>query len=100
MNLAPGLYRADLAELDEAGFLKKSLLVDLLDIEDPYDLDLDGDQQFSFSYKTIEGLLVINRTTLGIVNDNNYPFGRAAAKTGTQPDNNVFILLQVAPLWD
>ena len=94
------VYKIDFERLDENGFLFKTLLVDLLDIEDPHDLNQDGSTHFSFPFWTIEGLVVLNRTTLGIVNDNNYPLGQARDNTGTQPDNNEFILIEVDPLWD
>ncbi len=94
------VYKIDFERLDENGFLVKTLLVDLLDIEDPHDLNQDGSTHFSFPFWTIEGLVVLNRTTLGIVNDNNYPLGQARDNTGTQPDNNEFILIEVEPLWD
>jgi glycerophosphoryl diester phosphodiesterase len=94
------IYKVDFQQLDENGFLVKTLLVDLLDIEDPHDLNQDGNKSFSFPFWTIEGLVVLNRTTLGIVNDNNYPLGQARDNTGTQPDNNEFILIEVDPLWD
>lgn len=94
------VYEIDFERLDENGFLVKTLLVDLLDIEDPHDLNQDGSTHFSFPFWTIEGLVVLNRTTLGIVNDNNYPLGQARDNTGTQPDNNEFILIEVDSLWD
>ena len=94
------VYKIDFERLDENGFLVKTLLVDLLDIEDPHDLNQDGSTHFLFPFWTIEGLVVLNRTTLGIVNDNNYPLGQARDNTGTQPDNNEFILIEVDPLWD
>lgn len=94
------VYRVDLDQLDEDGFLRKTLVADLLDINDPYDLDRDGNEMFSFPFWTIEGLVVLNATTLGIVNDNNYPLGQARDNSGTQPDNNEFILIEVDPLWD
>ena len=94
------VYKVDFQQLDENGFLVKTLLVDLLNIEDPHDLNQDGNKSFSFPFWTIEGLVVLNRTTLGIVNDNNYPLGQARDNTGMQPDNNEFILIEVDPLWD
>jgi glycerophosphoryl diester phosphodiesterase len=94
------IYKVDFEQLDENGFLVKTMFVDLLDIKDPHDLNQDGSKSFSFPFWTIEGLVVLNRTTLGIVNDNNYPLGQARDNTGTQPDNNEFILIEVDPLWD
>jgi hypothetical protein len=93
------IYRVDFEELDENGFLAKTLIADLLTIDDPSDLNGDGRYEFSFPFWTIEGLIVLDSTTLGIVNDNNYPLGQARDSTGTQPDNTEFILLQVGPLW-
>jgi len=94
------VYRVDLEQLDEDGFLHKTLVADLLNINDPDDLNRDGKTLFSFPFWTIEGLVVLNATTLGIVNDNNYPLGQARDNSGTQPDNSEFILIEVDPLWD
>lgn len=98
--LVKRLYKVDFKHLDADGFLFKTLVADLLDIRDPHDLDRDGSDLFKFPFWTIEGLLVIDRTTLGIVNDNNYPFGRARETPDARPDNNEFILIEVAPLWE
>jgi len=94
------VYQVDLEQLDEDGFLVKTLVADLLNIKDPHDLNQDGNGLFSFPFWTIEGLVVLNATTLGIVNDNNYPLGQARDNSGTQPDDNEFILIEVDPLWD
>ncbi len=94
------VYLVDLHKQDEDGFLLKTLVADLLNINDPHDLNQDGSELFSFPFWTIEGLVVLNATTLGIVNDNNYPLGQARDNSGTQPDNNEFILIEVDPLWD
>lgn len=94
------VYKIDLNKSDEEGFLLKTLVTDLLNIQDPHDLNQDGEQLFSFPFWTIEGLVVLNATTLGIVNDNNYPLGQARDSSGKHPDNNEFILIKVDPLWD
>ena len=94
------IYKVDFEQLDTDGFMIKTLVADLLDIKDPHDLNRDGSQQFSFPFWTIEGLVVINRTMLGIVNDNNYPLGQARDSSGKQPDDNEFIFIEVEPLWD
>ena len=94
------VYRIDFNKLDEDGFLIKTLIADLLKINDPHDLNQDGDLLFTFPFWTIEGLVVINATTLGIVNDNNYPLGQARDNSGSEPDDNEFILIEVDPLWD
>ena len=94
------VYMVDLHKQDEEGFLLKTLVADLLNIKDPHDLNQDGSELFSFPFWTIEGLVVLNATSLGIVNDNNYPLGQARDNSATQPDNNEFILIEVDPLWD
>jgi len=94
------IYQVDFEQLDTGGFLRKTLLVDLLNIKDPDDLNGDGLEQFTFPFWTIEGLLVIDSTTLAIVNDNNYPHGPARATRGAEPDNSELIVLKVAPLWE
>lgn len=92
------VYKVDFNQVDNQGFLIKILVVDLLQISDPYDLNKDGDRFFTFPFWTIEGLVVINATTLAIVNDNNYPQGPARPACGAEPDNSEFILLEVDPL--
>ena len=98
--LVKKVYQVDFNQLDSAGFLKKTLVADLMNIHDPYDLDQDGSPVFTFPFWTIEGLVVLNSTTLGIVNDNNYPLGQARDISQTQPDDNEFILIKVDPLWE
>jgi len=90
------VYRVDFEHLDADGFLVKNLIVDLLTIDDPHDLNQDGNTLFRFPFWTIEGLAVINSTTVAIVNDNNYPF---TAGRGAGPENTEMILLKIPPLW-
>jgi len=94
------IYRVDFEQISADGFLIKTLVADLLDIKDPNDLNGDGLDKFTFPFWTIEGLVVVNASTLAIVNDNNYPLGPARAENGDEPDNTEFILLEIAPLWD
>lgn len=94
------IYKVDFEQLDQDGYLRKILIVDLLNIKDPDDLNLDGKTSFSFPFWTIEGLVVMDRTTLLIANDNNYPMGGARESREGEPDNTEMIMLRVAPLWD
>jgi hypothetical protein len=55
------------------GFAKKTELVDLMNISDPHDLNGDGQTIFTFPYVTIESVLPLDRFTLLVINDNNYP---------------------------
>jgi len=98
--LVKKVYKVDFKQLDADGFMIKTLVADLLDIQDPHDLNQDGNLLFAFPFWTIEGLVVLNPTTLGIVNDNNYPLGQARDNSQTQPDNNEFILIEVDALWE
>ena len=93
------IYRIDFEQLDPDGFLHKTLVIDLLKIKDPHDLNRDGQTMFAFPFWTIESLLVINRTTLVIANDNNYPLGQARDSQGLLSDNTEMIMLSVEPLW-
>ena len=91
------VYRIDFTQLDEQGYLDKNLVADLLHIEDPDDLNQDGQNTFTFPFWTIESLAVEGRTTITIINDNNYPLGSAR---GTAGDSTEMIMLKVDPLWD
>ena len=93
------IYRVDFGQVGENGYLHKHLVADLLNIDDPGDLNRDGETRFSFPFWTIEGLVILNATTLGVVNDNNYPFVQARDQSGARPDGNEFILIEVPPLW-
>jgi hypothetical protein len=98
--VAKKIYKVDFGQLDTDGFLHKTLVADLMRIKDPDDLNKDGLDLFTFPFWTIEGLVVVDRTTLAIVNDNNYPLGPARESHGAEPDKTEFIMLRIAPLWD
>ena len=74
------LYLFDLNEIDPATrLLKKRLLVDLLDIEDPDDIGgpLAGipDDTFNFPLQSVESVTPVDDFTLLVGLDNNYPGG-------------------------
>lgn len=52
--------------------VKKTLLIDLMDIADPLDLNKDGNTSFSFPKLTIETIIILDKDTLFIANDNNF----------------------------
>ncbi len=89
------LFLVDLARTDEEGFLIKQELADLLDIVDPDDVSGFGTGRFDFPFWTVEGVIVIDEHTVGVLNDNNYPFtvGRHA-QTTKEPDDTELILLR------
>ena len=89
------IYKIDLNQVDSEGFVKKELLVDLLNIPDPNNLGGNGTTNgiFTFPFFTIEDVLPIDNKTLLVINDNNYPL--SAGRTPNQPDNTEFILIQL-----
>lgn len=89
------LYKVDLRQRDQAGFVKKELLVDLLNIADPQGLGGNGtvNGRFTFPFVTIESVLPIDANTLLVINDNNYPF--SVGRTPGKPDDSEFILIKL-----
>lgn len=90
------IFKVDLSQVDDDGFVQKEELVDLLDINDPNDLNGDGDTGFNFPFVTIENVLVVDADTLLVANDNNYPF---SVGRGPDIDNSEIIQIKLnAPL--
>ncbi|NJR62324.1 MAG: hypothetical protein HC769_28005 [Cyanobacteria bacterium CRU_2_1] len=87
------IYKVDFSQVDANGFVAKTQVADLLTIQDPDDLNGDGQTTFTFPFQTIEDVLVIDANTILVANDNNYPFS-----VGRPPgiDNNESFLLQLA----
>jgi glycerophosphoryl diester phosphodiesterase len=85
------IYKIDLTRKVDDVF-KKTEIADLLDIEDPRDLDGDGETNFRFPFTTIEDVLVLGSRTILVANDNNYPFS-----VGRPPaiDNDEIIVLRL-----
>jgi len=71
---------------------RKTLLVDLLKIADPKHLGGPGDV-FRFPFVTIEDVIVLDDRTIGVLNDNNFPF--STGRTPGVPDNNEFITVRL-----
>ncbi len=86
------IFKVDISNIDENGYVEKEEVVDLLNIQDPNDLNNDGETTFTFPFVTIEDVLVIDENTILVANDNNYPFS-----TGREEgiDNNEVILLEL-----
>jgi len=89
------VFRINPDDIDANGLLVKSLVVDLLDIPDPHDLGGTGTGQFTFPFETTEAVVVVDDSTIGIINDNNYPFGLGRHIATGEPDDNEFILLRL-----
>jgi hypothetical protein len=99
-NAADGfkkIFKIDIADIDADGFAKKTEIVDLLHIADPYDLNQDGKTTFDFPFVTIEDVLILDANTLLVINDNNYPGNGGRTRVG--PDSTEFIRIGLdAPL--
>ncbi|MFB2833897.1 esterase-like activity of phytase family protein [Floridanema evergladense] len=86
------IYKIDLSRKDANGYVAKEEVADLLNIQDPNDLNRDGSRTFRFPFVTIEDVLVVDRNTILVANDNNY---RGGAGRPPAPDQNEFLLLQL-----
>jgi hypothetical protein len=65
------------------GYVGKTLLVDLLAIPDPAGVGGDGDF-FRLPFYTIESVHVVDRQTLLVASDNNFPFSNGRARARSQ----------------
>ncbi|MBC7938337.1 MAG: esterase-like activity of phytase family protein, partial [Chitinophagaceae bacterium] len=54
------IFRIDISQLDANGRVKKTEVVDLMNIADPNDLNGDGLATFTFPYVTIESVLILD----------------------------------------
>ncbi|GLS28054.1 esterase-like activity of phytase family protein [Marinibactrum halimedae] len=86
------IFLIDFRHVDTEGFIQKTELVDLLNINDPLDVNNDGEKTFTFPFVTIENLLVLDPFTLLVANDNNYPF---SVGRGPDIDNNEIIKISL-----
>src|SRR5262245_15333473 len=86
------IFIADLTGVPSGGFAKKTLLVDLMNIDDPHDLNGDGQTLFTFPYVTIESVLPLDPSTLLVINDNNYP---GTGGRDTNSDHTEFLKIRL-----
>lgn len=87
------VYKINLNQQNRDQTVEKQEVLDLLNIQDPNDLNLDENTRFRFPFQTIEDILVIDASTILVANDNNYPFS-IGRPPGT--DNTEIILLRLA----
>jgi glycerophosphoryl diester phosphodiesterase len=87
------IFKINIREIDDDGYVEKKEIVDLLDITDPFDLNGDGEEVFRFPFTTIEDVLVLDDDRILVANDNNYPFS-----VGRPPsiDNDEIIVLKLS----
>jgi hypothetical protein len=86
------VYLAGTRDRDHDGALDKTLAADLLDLANPKGLGGFG-ETFRFPFQTIEDVVILDDRTLGILNDNNFPF--SSGRTAGQPDNDEFITVRL-----
>ncbi|BAZ47469.1 phytase [Nostoc sp. NIES-4103] len=90
------IFKVDFSQIDTNGFVAKEEIVDLLNIQDPNDLNQDGSTQFTFPFQTIEDVVVLDANTILVANDNNYPF--STGRSGGIDNNEIIILDLAKPL--
>ena len=86
------IFIADIGGVPNGGFVHKMELVDLMNISDPHDLNGDGSTTFTFPFVTIESVLILDPSTLLVINDNNYP-GNGGRDLNS--DNTEFIKIRL-----
>lgn len=90
------MYLIDLNVKDADGVLKKQLLVDLLDIDDPRDIGGDlpnlEPAKFNMPFDSVESVLALDARTLGVAIDTNFP--SEDGRTDGVPDSTEFIKLR------
>jgi len=84
------IFRIDTSQLDAAGNVSKTEVVDLMNLADPHDLNRDGSNTFTFPYVTIESVLVLDSKHLLVANDNNFPGGGGRSPA---PDQTEFLVI-------
>ncbi|MGW4462719.1 esterase-like activity of phytase family protein [Micromonospora sp. NPDC004704] len=87
------IYLIDRRDRDRDGKVDKTLVADLLNINNPHNIGGFG-PVFRFPFTTIEGLVILDDRTLGVLNDNNFPSSNG--RTPGKPDNNEFITIRLS----
>jgi glycerophosphoryl diester phosphodiesterase len=96
------VYKLDLRKRDADGFLVKTLVIDLLKIDNPDEIGLERSagaygvgRTFSFPFQSVETIVPLGKDRYLLANDNNYP-GNDARYPG-RPDDTEMITLQLRP---
>jgi hypothetical protein len=82
----------DLRDRDGDGYVDKHLLVNLMAVPDPAGIGGFG-PFFSFPFVTIEDVEIVGRSTIAVLNDNNFP--GTGGRAPDRPDENEFILVRL-----
>ena len=86
------MFLVDLRDRDHDGYVDKDLLVNLMAVPDPQGLGGRG-AFFDFPFVTIEDVEIVDRNTIAVLNDNNFP--GAGGRAPDQPDENELILVRL-----
>ncbi|MEY2833676.1 MAG: hypothetical protein RLZZ574_2935 [Cyanobacteriota bacterium] len=90
------IFKIDISQVDENGFVTKEEVVDLLNIDDPNDFNGDGETTYDMPFTTIENVVVVDQDTILVANDNNYPFSQG--REGDIDNNEVALIDLNTPL--
>lgn len=86
------IFLVDLRDQDDDGYVDKDLLVNLMAVPDPANVAGMG-AFFTFPFVTIEDVEIIDRSTIAVLNDNNFP--GTGGRSATAPDENELILVRL-----
>ena len=84
------IFLITLTQTDAEGYVAKDEVADLLNIRDPHNLAGFG-PTFTFPYVTIEGVALLDPTTIVVVNDHNDP-QEGARRPGVRDPNEFLVL--------
>jgi glycerophosphoryl diester phosphodiesterase len=90
------IFLIDINALDRDGYVVKEEIVDLLSINDPDNIAGFG-RKFTFPYECVEGVAILDSTTIIVLNDNNYP-NEGERATGVKNNNEFLVLKLEKPL--
>ena len=96
------IYLVDLRRTDADGYLRKTLVLDLLKISDPFGVSTPArpgefgvGRTFTFPLQSVESLAVLSRDVLLIANDNNYPGSNGRWTARNKPDDTELIVVRL-----
>lgn len=87
------VYLADVRDRDHDGRADKTQVADLLDLADPRGLG-GAAGTFRFPFQTIEDIVLLGDSAIGLLNDNNFPF--SSGRRPGEPDDDEFITVRLS----
>ncbi|GAA3826523.1 esterase-like activity of phytase family protein [Sphaerisporangium flaviroseum] len=86
------VYLTDTRDRDRDGKVDKTQVADLLDLANPKGVGGFG-TTFRFPFQTIEDVVILDDSTLGLLNDNNFPFSSGRTPGKADPDEFITVRL-------